>query len=114
MIKIYNRLYNTLGICQKAGRLTLGTAAVEAQIINKRAKLVLLSSRLSERTIKKFKQLCTENNVKVFIIDDNGCLGKSIGRDDIKIMAITDYNFKKMVCEVYNQESGVSNECQRK
>lgn len=92
----------------------MGTSAVEAYTTNKRAKLVLLSSDLSERTIRRFKKLCEENNIKMLIIDDSGCLGKSIGRDDIKVMAITDYNFKKMICDAYNREAGVSNECQIK
>ena len=114
MIEINRRLYNALGICQKAGGLVLGTSAVEAYILNKRAKLVLLSSDLSERTIKRFKKLCEANNIEMIIIDDCGNLGKSIGRDDVKTMAITDYNFKKKVYQVYNRESGVSDGCQQK
>lgn len=111
-MKIYNRLYSSLGICRRAGKMVLGTAAVEKYIINKKAKLVILSSNLSERTISRFDILCKNNDIDILIIDDNGYLGKSVGRDDIKIVAITDYSFKKIICEIYNEESGVSDVCQ--
>ncbi len=105
-MKIYNRIYNTLGICRKAGKLVLGTAAVEKSILTQKAKLVVLSSSVSQRTLKKYQTLCDDKNIDILIIDDNNCLGKSIGRDGIKIMAITDHNFKKMVYESYNDKSG--------
>lgn len=114
MIQINKKLYNALGICQKARGMVLGTSVTEAYILNQRAKLVLLSSSLSSRTIRKFKKLCEDNNIKILIIDDDGLLGRSVGRDDIKTMAITDYNFKEMICDIYNNEAGVSNGCQRK
>lgn len=103
-----------LGICRKAGYLILGTAQVEASILNNKAKLVILDSRLSKRTVAKFKRLCEANEVDILLMEDNIILGKSIGRDEIKIVAVTSNSFKGQIYKLYNSVTGVSDECQIK
>lgn len=103
------RIYNILGLCRKAGKLKLGTAAVEEAILTRNAKLVVLSSAVSQRTLKKFQALCSEKNVDMIILDDDNNIGKSVGRDGIKIMAITDHNFKNMIYKIQIKNQGGGN-----
>ena len=52
-------------------------------ILTRNAKLAVLSSAVSQRTLKKFQALCSEN-VDMIILDDDNNIGKSVGRDGIK------------------------------
>lgn len=49
-----------LGICRRAGHLTVGFDAVKALVSARRAALVLLAADVSEKTAKEIRFLTTE------------------------------------------------------
>lgn len=57
-----NKLKGHLGLCRRAGKMSLGHDATVSQIKNKKAHLVILCKDSSERLIKEIEDECTFNN----------------------------------------------------
>ena len=49
-----------LGICRKAGKLSVGHDAAKDSVRNKKARLCILACDASERLEKEFQSLCDE------------------------------------------------------
>ena len=87
----------TLSICRRAGKLTGGADEVKSAVLRHEARLVILSSDLSENTRRDIARLCEREGVKRadidYTMDDvSDAVGKRWG-----ILAITDSGFAKSV-----------------
>lgn len=109
-----NPFLQFLGICKKAGCLAEGYNKAEEAVMKNKIKLLILSTDASENTIKKFKNYSIR--YKFTMIQNYGKeeLGSSIGREEISLIGITDYNMAAKLLSIYEQaiNSGV-NICQK-
>jgi ribosomal protein L7Ae-like RNA K-turn-binding protein len=89
-----DRLYNAIGLCQKAGKAQSGAFAAEKTIRSGKAKLVLLEETASEATKTHYEQLCAAHGVPMALTKN---VGRAIGKDGRIVMAVTDQGFSDMI-----------------
>ena len=89
-----DRLYNAIGLCQRAGKVRSGAFAVESTIRAGKAKLVLLEETASETTRTHYEQLCAAHDVPMILTET---VGHAIGKDSHVVMAVTDPDFRDMI-----------------
>ena len=91
---VTDRLYNAIGLCQRAGKAQSGAFAAEKAIRAGKAKLVLLEEGASEATKTHYEQLCAAHGVPLYGVET---VGRAIGKDARIVMAVTDANFRDMI-----------------
>lgn len=96
-----NRMFNAIGLCQKAGKAVSGAFACEKAIKNGKAKLVLLESGASEATKEQYKSMCDYQKIPLYLVDS---VGIAIGKPGRIVMAVTDDAFRKMISECCPQD----------
>lgn len=94
------RRMNLLGIARKAGRLEFGSDAVKEAALQHRAKLILLSAGLSQRTVKNMQKAAEEAGVPVAALPERmdeigAALGKRAG-----VIAVDDMGFAKALLKL--------------
>lgn len=63
-----NNSYNLLGLCRRAGKLSMGHDLCKGSIRSGKACLCIISSESSQRVTDEFTTLCRESGVRLFII----------------------------------------------
>lgn len=99
---INDKIIGLIGLAMKAGKISFGADSVEESIIKKKARLVIISTDSSERTKKKFIDICEKYNVPIITYGDIDGLSKAIGKDNKAILGIKDINFANSIQEKYN------------
>lgn len=99
---IDNKILGLIGLAMKAGKVAFGADSVEESIIKRKVKLVILSEESSERTRKKFIDICEKYNVPVIIYGDIENLSKAIGKNNKAILGIKDTNFAESIQKKYS------------
>ena len=89
-----SRLYNAIGLCQKAGKAQSGAFAAEQAIKSGRAKIVLLETGASEATKAQYAALCENRNIPLYFVET---VGEAIGKPSRIVTAVTDEAFQKMI-----------------
>jgi len=79
-----------LGISQKAGKLVSGQEIVEKAINAKKVFLIIVSEDASKNTKEKMRCLSTKANIPIFYWCHSNELGKAIGKEQRKVIGITD------------------------
>ncbi len=82
-----------LGIAYKAAKVLVGTAACEKGIKERKIKLLIISSRVSERSMQHFGKMCEENGIDIIVTKEP--FGKALGKEYILVAGVTDNGFKK-------------------
>ena len=98
-----NKLLNFLGLCKKAGKLSLGFDAVVKSMEEKKSSLVLITKDFGINSLKKSQKKAELFSVKFLVINQTmddiyKTLGKRCG-----IISINDIDFsngiKRLVCD---------------
>ena len=89
-----DRLYNAIGLCQRAGKAKSGAFAAESTIRAGKAKLVLLEETASEATKTHYEQLCAAHAVPLLMTET---VGRAIGKESRIVMAVTDEHFRDLI-----------------
>lgn len=92
-----NKIYGLLGICAKAGDLVSGTDIVIETIEKKKARLVIVASDSSDKTIKNMKFICDKNNVPIYVFGNIESISKSIGKENRAVIAIKNENIAREI-----------------
>ena len=82
-----------IGLAQKAGKVSSGDYSSEMIIKSQKCSLVVIAQDASDRTKKKFRNMCVYRNIKLFEYGSKEKLGKCIGKNDRSIITINDNNF---------------------
>lgn len=98
------KLFNSLGLCRRAGKCQSGEFAAERAVKTGKAKLVLLEETASENTRARFTSLCTGRNIPLKIVPE---VGRAIGREGHVVMAVTDIQFMNMILGALASETEV-------
>lgn len=86
-----DRLLSLLGLCRRAGKLTLGNDPVIDSINAKKAKLVIVASDCSQNTAKSVLRLAHQNNVPTHIVPHT--------KDEISL-SVGKYTAVLSVCDI--------------
>lgn len=98
-----NKFSQFLGLAKRAGKLLEGYNKSEEGIRYKKVKLILLSDEISPKTLKKFTNLCEENNIQ-FISGINKDLFYALdAKKDVKIISVTDKEMSKKLVMLWNE-----------
>ena len=98
------KLFNCLGLCQRAGKCQSGAFAAERALKAGKAKLVLLEETASENTKDRFSALCEGRKVPLRLVPE---VGRAIGREAHGVMAVTDIGFVNMILDALASETEV-------
>ena len=90
-----DKLASLIGICRRAGHLSVGFDAVTALIADGRAKQVLLACDLSEKTAKELHFLAEKRKTPLAVIPtDKETLGARLGmQKPVGVIATDDGGF---------------------
>ncbi|MBO7218566.1 MAG: ribosomal L7Ae/L30e/S12e/Gadd45 family protein [Clostridia bacterium] len=89
-----------MGFSIKSGKVVFGLDKLQEYF--KPVKLVIVCSTVAENTYKKLKALCEYNKWKMVQLNEGIILGSVIGRDNCKVLAMTDKNLSKAVLDLTN------------
>ena len=98
------KLFNSLGLCRRAGKCQSGEFAAERAVKAGKAKLVLLEETASENTRERFSSLCAGRNIPLKLIPQ---VGRAIGRESHVVMAVTDIQFANLILGAWASEREV-------
>ena len=98
------KLFNSLGLCRRAGKCQSGEFAAERAVKAGKAKLVLLEETASENTRARFSALCAGRSIPLKLVSE---VGRAIGREGHVVMAVTDTQFANMILDAWASETEV-------
>ena len=87
------KVYSTLSMCQKAGKVASGEFSCEKAVKELKAYLVLVAEDASDNTKKLFYDKCTYRNIPVVLFGSKAELGTAIGKEIRASVAILDKGF---------------------
>ncbi len=91
-------IYNYIALAYKAKKLIVGTDEIIGTMRGCSNLLVLISSKASINTFKLIQNKSEYYGAKVVVLDDiHDNLGKIFSGKQIKVMAIKDNGFKKLL-----------------
>ena len=99
-----NRLFATLGLCARAGKLISGEKAVITAIRAHNVCCVLLDAAAAENAVKSVTDACTFHNVPLIRTQANA-LGDAIGKPSRMAAAVTDAGFAKSILALAARDS---------
>ncbi|OQB25316.1 MAG: putative ribosomal protein YlxQ [Firmicutes bacterium ADurb.Bin182] len=89
---------SAVGFSMRAGRCIAGEAACEKAVKCGKAKLVLIDSGSSEKTLERWRGFCERAELTVLETEQ---LGSLIGKPGRKVAAILDKGFSDMITDAY-------------
>ena len=103
------KILNYLGLAKRAGKLVQGTDAVLKNLRSKQTNIMFVASDASDATREKVNKKGMFYNIPVIENFSTDELSKSLGEQNIKVIAINDIGFTKAIMkelkEVTNNES---------
>ena len=98
------KLFNSLGLCRRAGKCWSGEFATERAVKAGKARLVLLEKTVSENTKERFASLCAGKNIPLKLVPE---VGRAIGREGHVVMAVKDMQSVNMILGAMASETEV-------
>lgn len=98
-----NRIYQMLGLCQKARGLVAGEFAAKKAVLEKEAQLVLVATDASQNTKKLFHDKSSYRNIPCVEWGTKEKLGNMIGKEPRAVIAIVDVNFATKISQMINK-----------
>lgn len=99
-----NKFYDFLGLTKRSGNILEGYSKCDEQRNRKRIYLFIISNDASNTTRKKFINHCTTKKINVIEDFTKEELGESIGRDEVKVIAVLDKNMADKLMILYKEE----------
>lgn len=97
-----NRIYQMIGLCQKARKLASGEFAAKQAVLQEAAYLVIIASDASEKTKKLFRDKCAYRNIACREWSTKEKLGRILGQEIRAAIAILDEGFANKISEMLN------------
>ena len=91
------KVLSILGLAARARKITAGESQSLVQIKSNNAKLVFLASDTLFNTTKRITDKTKYYQVRLITDLDSLEMSKAIGRENIKVITITDENFSKLI-----------------
>ena len=103
-----DKFFNFLGLAKRAGNIVEGYSRCDEQRNKKDSFLIIISDDASNSTRKKFKNHCIAKNIRLIEDFSKEELGFAIGREEVKILAITDKNMAEKLMFLYRENSATN------
>lgn len=100
---VENKVFQLLGLAQRAGKVLSGEELVVEGIRSKKCKLVILAKDGSANIKKKVSDKCHSYNVPLYEAGDRFQLGHSIGKEARVVLGITDQGFANTIMQYLNE-----------
>jgi ribosomal protein L7Ae-like RNA K-turn-binding protein len=84
------KVFNLIGIAQRAGKASSGTMAVRASLVKKRACILLMSHDIAENTRDILVHSCIKTGIPWLILGTRQELGNSLGKANRVALTIND------------------------
>jgi len=98
------KIYDFLGLAQRAGQVCSGDAAAEAAIKNDRAKLLLVAADASHKTKEHFINLAKFKKIPWLEYGEKMPMGAAIGKSPRSVAVITEENFARKLQQLIKRE----------
>ena len=100
-----SKVLTLLGFASKAGKLSFGAAASSDKIKGGNAKLVIISSDISEKSKKEIRFLSDKYGVNAILLDTVSTLtlSNAVGRN-CGILSVNDGSFAAAIAEEYGRK----------
>lgn len=100
-----DKILSLLGLCRRAGKLTIGNDAVIENILSGDAKLVLMAKDISKNTLKGVLSALRQNEIKYYTINrSKDELGSAVGKY-CAVLSVNDKGFAKKLIELISTET---------
>ncbi len=100
---IENKIYQIIGLCQRARMLVAGEFAAKQAVLQKTPLLVIVATDASDKTKKLFKDKCAYREIVCVEWGTKEKLGKCIGKEIRAVIAILDEGFANKISEMLNR-----------
>ena len=100
---INDKILGLVGLAARARKISFGADSTEEEIQKRKAKLVIVAEDSSDRTKKRFTELCQEFNVPIIFYSNIEDISKAIGKQNKAIVSIKEANIAKQIEKVYNR-----------
>ena len=95
-----NKLLNMLGLCRRAGKLSLGFDPAVGSVIKGESGLILMAADISAKSEKEARFKLSEYDIDIIKLESNGAdMGAAVGKA-VKIAAVCDSSFAKRIREL--------------
>lgn len=102
--QVNDRLLSMLGLCRRAGKLTIGADPVVESVITQKAHLVIMASDFSKNSRKNILKACQNADVSLYEINrTRDELSFSLGKF-CAVISITDKGFSDKIQEIILKE----------
>ncbi len=98
------RIYQFLGLGQKAGYILSGDMQIRDGMRRKKGKLLILATDAARRTAESYQELSAANHIPVCLFGEKEALGHILGKTDRTALLITDTKFSKAVLRKLESE----------
>lgn len=98
-----NKFFNFLGLAKRSGNIIEGYSKCDEQRNRTKLFLIVISNDASNSTRKKFVNHCTIKNIPYIEDFSKEELGYPIGREEVKVIAISDENIAKKLITLYEE-----------
>ncbi len=100
-----DKFFNFLGLAKRSGNVIEGYSKCDEERNRRSIYLFIISKDASNSTKKKFKNHCLLKNIRFIENFSKEEIGLSIGREKVKILAITDENMANKLYTLYETQS---------
>lgn len=101
-----DKLLSLLGLCRRAGKITIGCDPVIDSVKNKEASLVIFARNISDNTRKTVINAVAQSGVRVIRLDyDKEDISVSLGRL-CAVASINDEGFAKKLLSLAGEKNG--------
>ena len=102
-----DKLLNYLGLAMRSGNLVSGDGAVLKAIRCGQAMAVVLARDAANNAKKKFADKCAFYRVPLIEYGSREQLGRSIGKHERVVLAVTDQGLARMIIQCWETSTGV-------
>ncbi len=74
------KIYNLIGIAQRAGKTSSGAMAARTSLMRRRACILLMSKDIAENTRELLIKICAKQQIPWLVLGDKYEIGASIGK----------------------------------
>lgn len=74
------KVYNLIGIAQRAGKVSSGTMAAKTSLLRRRAFLLIMSKDISINSRESLESSCTKQKIPWIMLGNKYDLGTSMGK----------------------------------
>ncbi|MEW8958036.1 hypothetical protein MHOCP_10710 [Moorella humiferrea] len=92
-----NKVYNLLGLANRAGKVAWGYRAVLSNVARRRVSLVILAEDGSPRLHSKILAACREADIEVCVLGDKKNMGAALGKPPCAVVGITDLELARLI-----------------